>query len=109
MDNESERRIARNESLLREVNESIERGRWPGDESLPLKFRCECASLDCNETIALTREEYEQVRRNGRRFAIRPGHQAEECEQVVETHDAYAVVEKFDEAGKAADRMDPRA
>jgi hypothetical protein len=109
MNNESKRRIARNEALLREVNESIERGRWPGDEGLPMKFRCECASLDCNEIVALTREEYEHVRRSGRRFAILPGHQAEECEEIVETHDGYVVVEKIDEAGEAAERLNPRS
>jgi hypothetical protein len=109
MNNESERRIARNEALLREVNESIERGRWPGDEGRPLKFRCECASLDCNENIAMTREEYEHIRDDGRRFAIRPGHEAEECEEILETHDAYLVVEKLDKAGEAAERLDPRS
>jgi hypothetical protein len=108
MNNESGRRIARNEALLREVNESIERGRWPGDESLPLKFRCECATLDCNVTIAMTREEYERVRSNGRRFAILAGHEAEEAERVVESHEGYVVVEKFDEAGETAERLDPR-
>jgi hypothetical protein len=109
MGDEVERKIARNEALLREVNESIERGRWPGEDSRPLKFRCECASLDCNEMIALTQEEYEQVRSHGRRFAIQPGHHVEECETVVASHDSYCVVEKLDEAGEAAERLDPRS
>ena len=103
------RRVGRNEALLREVNESIERGRWPGDESVPFRFRCECASLDCNETIRMTRSEYEHVRGDGRRFAIRPGHDAPACESVVETHEGYVVVEKHDEAGEVAEALDPRS
>jgi hypothetical protein len=106
--NEFDRRVARNEALLREVNESIERGRWPGDDSVPFRFRCECASLDCTETIMLTRGEYEHVRNDGRRFAILAGHEAPAFESVVETHDGYVVVEKNDEAGEVAERLDPR-
>jgi hypothetical protein len=104
-----DRRVGRNEALLREVNESIERGRWPGDEGVPFKFRCECASLDCNETVAMTRSEYEHVRRDGRRFALRPGHHQAPFETVVETHDGYVVVEKQDQAGEVADDLDPRS
>jgi hypothetical protein len=106
---EFDRRVGRNEALLREVNESIERGRWPGDESVPFSFRCECASLDCNETIRMARSEYEHVRSDGRRFAIRPGHDAPACESVVETHEGYVVVEKHDEAGEVAEDLDPRS
>jgi len=105
---EFDRRVGRNEALMREVNESIERGRWPGDESVPFKFRCECMSLDCNETVAMTRSEYEHVRGDGRRFALRPGHGARAFETVVETHEGYVIVEKQGEAGEAADDLDPR-
>jgi hypothetical protein len=105
---EMERRVARNEALLREVNESIERGRWPGDDTRTLKFRCECASLDCNQTIAMTQGEYEHVRADGRRFAILPGHEAPTCETIVETHETYVLVEKKDKAGEIAESLDPR-
>jgi hypothetical protein len=105
---EFDRRVGRNEAMLREVNESIERGRWPGDDSVPFRFRCECASLDCNETIMLTRSEYEHVRHDGRRFAILAGHEAPPFESVVETHEGYVVVEKHDEAGEVAEDLDPR-
>jgi hypothetical protein len=106
---EFDRRVGRNEALLREVNESIERGRWPGDENVPFRFRCECASLDCNETILMTRSEYEHIRRDGRRFAIRAGHDAPARESVVETHEAYVIVEKRHEAGEVAEDLDPRS
>jgi hypothetical protein len=108
MDEETERRVARNEALLREVNESIERGRWPGDDDKPLRFRCECSSLECNENVMMTRAEYEEVRRNGRRFALRPGHELPEYETVVDTREGYILVEKKDEAGEIAEQLDPR-
>jgi hypothetical protein len=109
MDEKTERRVARNEALLREVNESIERGRWPGDDNRPLKFRCECSNLECNVTIAMTRGEYEQVRRDGRRFALHAGHEMPACETVVETREDYIVVEKQDRAGEIAEKLDPRS
>jgi hypothetical protein len=109
MDEETERRVARNEALLREVNESIERGRWPGDDNKPLRFRCECSSLECNEMVAMTRGEYEHVRRDGRRFALRAGHEIPEVESVVETREGYIVVEKRDGAGEIAQQLDPRS
>ena len=109
MNEETERRLARNEALLREVNESIERGRWPGDDNRPLRFRCECSSLECNVMIAMTRNEYEQVRRDGRRFALHPGHEIPACETVVETREGYLVVEKQDQAGEVAKELDPRS
>lgn len=109
MNEETERRVARNEALLREVNESIERGRWPGDEERSLRFRCECSDLECNEMLSMTRTEYEHVRGDGRRFALRPGHEMPACETVVETHEGYIVVEKRDRAGEVAEELDPRS
>jgi len=108
MSEETERRVARNEALLREVNEGIERGRWPGDDNRSLKFRCECSNLDCVDTVPMTRGEYEQVRSSGRRFALRPGHELPEYEKIVETGDGYIVIEKQDDAGKIAEQLDPR-
>ena len=60
MDDEVGRRLAANESLFRQVNESINRGRWPGDEST-IGFRCECAEVGCNSLVTLTPVEYEDI------------------------------------------------
>jgi hypothetical protein len=62
MEEDAQRRVARNETLFREVNEAIERGQWPGEQDSPAAFRCECARLDCNELVSLTPREYERVR-----------------------------------------------
>jgi hypothetical protein len=58
--------------------------------------------------VSLTPLEYERVRAHSRRFIMLPGHELEEVESVVETMPGYIVVEKSDEAGRAAAAEDPR-
>ncbi len=108
MNDESERRLARNEVLFRETNEAIERGQWPNDPVKQVRFRCECARLQCGEAVELTLVEYEQVRSSPRRFVIAPGHETPELETVVSRAPAYLVVEKQDTAGQIATALDPR-
>ncbi|MHB8657398.1 MAG: hypothetical protein ACYC91_05500 [Solirubrobacteraceae bacterium] len=103
------KRAGRNEALLRQVNESIQRGQWPGERDQPVRFRCECAQSDCNQTIELTIQEYEQIREYSRHFAVRQGHEVPEHETVVASHPGYVVVEKREEAAVVADRLDPRS
>ncbi|HEX4187044.1 MAG TPA: hypothetical protein VHY83_04015 [Solirubrobacteraceae bacterium] len=109
MERELQGRVAKNETLFREVNEAIERGQYPGEQDSPTAFRCECASLDCNDLISLTPREYERVRSEPRRFVLRPGHEIAEVESIVSTGDGYVVVEKRDEAGRLAEASDPRS
>ena len=108
MDEGVQRRIAANEALFREVNEAIERGVWPGEEDAVAAFRCECASLDCNQLVSITPREYERIRTHPRRFLVLPGHQLEGVDTVVSATDGYLVIEKRDEAGRLADASDPR-
>lgn len=108
MSDDVQRRLASNEDVFRDVNEGIVRGQWPGDPEAPIGFRCECARLGCNVLVALTLAEYEAVRANPRRFVIVPGHELPEVEVVVERHDEFSVVEKVGEAGREAERQDPR-
>ena len=109
MDDGTQRRIGRNEALFREVNEAIARGLWPGEEQDPVRFRCECACLDCSETIELTGAAYAAVRSRPRRFFVLPGHELPEAEDVVACEGGYLVVEKRDEAGVVAEELDSRA
>ncbi len=106
MDRDLERRLAGNEDTFRDVNDGIARGQWPGEPDEPITFRCECARLGCNTLIALTLREYEAVREHGRRFVLVPGHELPEVETVVERGEGYLVVEKRDEAGRLAERLD---
>jgi hypothetical protein len=108
MEGELKQRIAANESILREINERIERGRWPGEEQKAVGFRCECARLGCNGMLELTVREYERIRSHPRRFVVLPGHEIADAEEVVQTRPGYVVVEKRDQAGEVAEATDPR-
>jgi hypothetical protein len=108
MTDELQERIGTNESVLRQINEGIERGQWPGEEEAPVGFRCECARLGCNEVLELSVREYEEVREHPRRFIVVPGHERLDAETVVERHRNYLVVQKLDQAGETAVENDPR-
>lgn len=105
---ELERRAGRNEALFREANEAIARGLWPGDGEGTIRFRCECARLDCNEVVPLTPTEYEHVRADPRHFALVPGHEMPEVESLVDRGAGYIVVEKREGAAAVAEALDPR-
>jgi hypothetical protein len=108
MKQRDQERIAANEAAFREINEGIQRGQWPGEESSLAAFRCECARLGCNQLIELSVTDYERVRSHSRRFVVAIDHESPGAETVVERHDGYLVVEKRDQAGAFADATDPR-
>lgn len=97
-------RVAKNESLFREVNERIRGladtflvGR--GDRQ---RFVCECSRTGCSESVELTLDEYAEVRASDVRFVIMPGHVEPAHERVVLQTDRYWVVEKDGLAGLIA-------
>jgi hypothetical protein len=108
VEGKKQRRAAANEATIRDVNEGIERGQWPGEEDTPVGFRCECARLGCNQLVELSVREYEEIRANPRRFVLVPGHEFAEIEKVVEARRGYLIVEKQDQAGAVAEEHDPR-
>ncbi|MBV8948220.1 MAG: hypothetical protein JO286_23420 [Solirubrobacterales bacterium] len=108
MTGKHQRRAAANEATIRDVNEGIERGQWPGEEDSPVGFRCECARLGCNRLIELSVHEYEEIRANPRRFVLLPGHEFADIETVIETRPGYIIVEKRDEAAEVAEENNPR-
>ena len=65
-------KIARTESLFREVNERIAESaeRFDADET---KFVCECADPTCTHRVEATLEEYERVREDGATFLSSTG------------------------------------
>jgi len=101
------RRAAANQATIRDVNEGIERGQWPGEGDTPVGFRCECARLGCNRLIELSVHEYEEIRANPRRFVLIPGHEFPDIEAVIETRPGYIIVEKRD-AAEVAEEHDRR-
>jgi hypothetical protein len=106
MERDLEQRIAANEDTFREINDGIARGQWPGEESASVSFRCECARLGCNLLIELMLPEYQAIRAHSRRFLVAPGHELPEVETVVARRETYLVVEKREEAGQEAERLD---
>jgi hypothetical protein len=108
VEHREQQRIAANEAAFRSINEGIQRGQWPGEETATIAFRCECAQLGCNRMIELSVRDYERIRRFGRRFAVASGHELPEGETVVDRRDGYVVVEKFGQAGALAEATDPR-
>lgn len=108
MDSGPQERLARNETMFRDVNEAIRSGRWPGENAAHGAFRCECANLGCNELIDLSVDEYERVRANDKLFVLAPGHQRPEIEEVLEDHGRYLVVEKRGDGRGVAERTGPR-
>jgi hypothetical protein len=103
----SDERAARNEALFREVNEEVARleQRLESQETL---FVCECARDTCVERVPLPMDVYEEVRSNPRRFIVKPGHELDAVERVVRADDGYVIVEKTAEAGRIAERANPR-
>jgi hypothetical protein len=108
VEGKKQRRAAANEATMRDVNEGIERGQWPGEEDMPVGFRCECAQLGCNQLIELSVREYEGIRAHPRHFVVVPGHEDPDVESVVEARAGYLIVEKRDQAGEVAEARDPR-
>jgi hypothetical protein len=104
----SDERAARNEALFREVNEEVARLEQRLEGRAP-QFVCECATESCVERVAVPLATYERIRSHPRRFVLKPGHEQENLERVIETGSAYVVVEKTAAAGIVAERTDPRS
>ena len=104
MDQRLERQ-ARNEALVREVNERIgqvdkaaEEATVESGETL-FEFLCECGVGDagdvgCEEHVKMTIREYEAVRSQDDRFALYPGHERDALESVAARNERFVVVDK---------------
>ncbi len=107
-------RQARNEALVREVNERIDAldreaeasGATPPGGTF--RFHCECGrNGGCDASVWMTIAEYDVVREQDDRFALSTGHENDELERVVDRTDRYVVVDKVPDAERfVAD--DPR-
>jgi hypothetical protein len=104
-------RKARNEALLREVNERIaELGDaarvWEPNGTI--EFLCECG-IDggCGEQVRVPLSTYERAREQDDQFVLLPGHETPELEREVERTDDYVIVDKI-QAVEPLVRDDPR-
>jgi hypothetical protein len=99
-----EERIAENEAFCRDLNRS--KDDWLRSGLSAAGFRCECWRIDCTQRIRLSRPEWEEVRSRPQRFAVAPGHTANDVEPgvevVVKEYEHFWIVEKRGKAGEIA-------
>jgi hypothetical protein len=106
-----EERIGLNEAIFREVNERIENLADTFDlKTQPLDLICECGDGACEERLTMTRAEYEKLRSDPHQFAVHPGHEYPDVENVVGRFKGYDVVLKNRGVPEQiAEQTDPRA
>lgn len=107
-DRTAKERIGSNEAMFRRINESVEADYSETEYGGRIGFLCECGHSSCDETIEMTRGEYESVREHPRRFAVIADHAIQTTEDIVERHQRYAVVEKHEDVSDLVERSDPR-
>lgn len=98
---ERARSVGHNEALFRQVNEQVEEVN-DAFSNLTNTFTivCECGDIGCIEQINVSPAKYERTREDSTHFIVKPGHQAEDVENVIETHDDYVIVEKSPPAAR---------
>jgi len=110
MAKEDPARLARTESLFREVNERIAEtaAQFGADD---VAFVCECGDPACTHRVAAPLDEYEHVRSSPTTFMLREGHEDSRVETVIERQDDGVVVARKTEpsAARVARELDPRA
>jgi hypothetical protein len=106
---EREARVARNESISREINEQLEDAQASAGSETFLRLVCECGQQQCDQLLALTVHEYEEIRDDPRRFAVARDHVLPDVELVVRETERFTVVEKREGTpALVAEELDPR-
>jgi hypothetical protein len=103
-----EARIAKTESLFRDVNERIAETseRFDATEA---EFMCECADPGCAERLEVPLEVYEDVRADATTFLLNPEHVEPDVERVVRRRSGYAIVKKVDAVvARIVQQLNPR-
>ena len=100
MDSVSERRLAENEVIFKQLNEEVkafvlEDASDTEFATKKLGFYCECSNMDCRQRIRLTAKEYDDIHSNEKRFVLLPGHDMPQVETVVTKSEDHMVVEKI--------------
>ena len=100
----SAEQAANNLSTFRRANDRLEAKASElglGDEPTP--YLCECEDERCMKIVRLSREEYEAIRENPKRFVVLASHQEPE-DLVVQKAARYTVIEKTGETGDRPQR-----
>lgn len=101
---ERARQVAENEVLFRQVNEHVVSGGRRAAETFDVI--CECDDTDCMEHIRVTTEAYERARSEATDFLLKPGHENQGFETVIERHEGFVVTRKTGEAAALAKKLD---
>jgi hypothetical protein len=106
---ERRRRIAEHEVRFRDINERLHEGIVGVVEADELiDFLCECGAADCRDGLRVTLGEYEAVRSSSRQFAVVPGHEIPDVEDVIRREDRFVVVRKHEDTTAIVAAADPR-
>jgi hypothetical protein len=100
-------RLARNETIFREVNERIRALNRGQEESL--EILCECGNAACDRSVTVTTSAYEEARRHSTHFIVVHGHVIAEIEVIVTRKPGFDIVRKLPEEEAIARRTDPRS
>ncbi|MCW2955438.1 MAG: hypothetical protein JWO69_307, partial [Thermoleophilia bacterium] len=107
---ESQKQVGQNEHEARAANEIVsvegERDRVPGHGALAVL--CECGDRECHLPLAMSVDDYEEIRSEPDYFAVLDGHEIPDAEHIVERRDDYLIVQKYGDAGRVATAGDPR-
>ena len=105
---EREVKIAKTESLFRDVNERIAETSERFDTG-EAEFMCECSDPGCAERLEVPLEDYQDVRADATTFLLDPEHVEPDVETVVRRRSGYAIVKKVDDVvAHIARELNPR-
>jgi hypothetical protein len=116
----SERRLAENEVVFRQLNEQVKKGVEETnklaieenqhdmiidleDWQTSLQFYCECSDENCTKRVTVDYAEYNKIHEQRDHFIVAPGHEVAKIEQVVRKEDGFVVVKKY---GKPPETVD---
>jgi hypothetical protein len=104
-----EERIAKNEAVVREINEVVDETRESLLDSSFMHIVCECGYERCDEILAVKKDEYERIRNDPRQFCVVQEHVIQDVEAIVEENDRFVLVAKREGTpAEVAIRTDPR-
>lgn len=115
----TERRQIENEMIFRRINEKVGDDldsldamhikddnldlMW--DDTILLRFKCECSDEDCDKRIPIKLSVYKKIHENRDAFIIKLKHQVKKIEKVILTEDNYSVVEKNNSTAEPNDTL----
>jgi hypothetical protein len=115
----SERRMAENDVVFRQLNEKIQAGfdeikrlaKEDGQETMfehddtPLNFYCECSDENCRKRVLLKPSLYSKIHQHKNRFVLICGHETKSIEKIISKEPSFCIVEKFINLPESADNL----